>query len=189
MALIPSLGETAHLSDFFRAFPDHTGPLLQHCDGILRGDGELSVAERELIAAYVSGLNACKFCTDSHRIYAEAFGINEGTVDALLTDLESAPVDAKFKPLLRYVRKLNHEPSRMVSADSKAVFDAGWNEIALVEAVRVCALFNLFNRLVLGAGVNFDYGQHRDTHPAARGDSGQLAHSYLDFGRRLGVID
>ncbi len=189
MSLIPSLGETPHLSDFFRAFPDHAGPLLAYSDGVLRGDGELSIAERELIATFVSGLNACRFCTDSHRIYAEAFGIDPGVVDALIDDLETASVDERLKPIMRYVKKLNDEPSKLVAADAEAVYEAGWSEAALVEAVRVCALFNLFNRLIFGAGVTFDYGKNRDTHPAAAGDHGQLEHSYLDFARRLGVID
>lgn len=189
MTLIPSLGETAHLGDFFKAFPDHAGPLLQYCDGVLRGDGELSISERELIATYVSGLNACRFCTDSHRLYAEAFGVDPALIDALIDDVDSAPVDRNLKPLLRYVQKLNDEPSRLVTADAEAVFAEGWSEKALVEAIRVCSLFNLFNRIVFGAGVNFDYGENRDAHPAADGDHGQLAHSYLDFGRRLGVID
>jgi AhpD family alkylhydroperoxidase len=33
------------------------------------------VAERELIAAYVAGLNACGYCHGIHIAVAEAFGI------------------------------------------------------------------------------------------------------------------
>ncbi len=189
MPLIPSLGDAPHLGEFFSAFPDHAGPLLEYCDGVLRGEGELSIGERELIATFVSALNACRFCTDSHRIYAEAFGIDAGMIDQLIEDIEAAPVDDRLKPVLRYAQKLNDEPSRMVDADAKAIFDAGWSEKALVETVRVCSLFNLFNRIVFGAGVNFDYGQNREAHPAADGNRDKLAHSYIDFGRRLGVID
>lgn len=189
MAMIPSLGENAHLGDFFRAFPGHAGPLLEYCDGVLRGDSELMVGERELIATFVSALNACRFCTDSHRLYAEAFGIEPGVIEALTSDIASAPVDERLKPLLRYVQKLNDEPSRLVDADAQACYSAGWSENALVDAVRVCSLFNLFNRIVFGSGVNFDYVENRSAHPAAEGNNGQLDHSYLDFGRRIGVID
>ena len=49
---------------------------MAYTDGILRGKGELSIGERELIATLVSDLNACAFCHDSHKVYAEAFGID-----------------------------------------------------------------------------------------------------------------
>jgi alkylhydroperoxidase family enzyme len=52
-------------------------------------------------------------------------------------------------------------PSRMTPADAQAVFDAGWDEQALHDAVSVCALFNLMNRLVDGLGLvaDDDYAQ------------------------------
>jgi hypothetical protein len=58
-----------------------------------------------------------------------------------------------MKPLLRYVGKLTLTPSRMIPADAEAVFQAGWDERALHDAVSVCALFNLMNRLVDGLGI------------------------------------
>lgn len=56
----------------------------------------------ELIAAYVSGLNACGYCHGIHTAVAEAFGIAEGTFAGLLDDLDTAPVDERLRPLLRY---------------------------------------------------------------------------------------
>lgn len=41
----------------------------------------------------------------------------------------------------------------MTEADAVAVFEAGWNEQALYDAVSVCALFNFMNRLVDGLGI------------------------------------
>ena len=55
---------------------DKPEPLLVYVNAVLRSDGALSMGERELIASYVSGLNACRFCHGSHAIYAEAFGID-----------------------------------------------------------------------------------------------------------------
>lgn len=40
----------------------------------------------------------------------------------------------------------------MVEADAAAVYDAGWDEQALFDAVSVCALFKLMNRIVEGSG-------------------------------------
>jgi uncharacterized peroxidase-related enzyme len=185
MALFPSLPAESHLSDVFQKFPDNAGPLMVYLEGILRSEGEFSIGQRELIAAYVSGLNACQFCYGSHRVYAEIFGIERGLVDALLNDIETANIVEKLKHVMRYVKKLTVLPSRLVQGDADAVFAAGWSEAALFEAIQVCAAFNLMNRIVEGAGVSFDYDKHDDVRLELRN---RRQHSYLDFGRRLGVI-
>jgi len=185
MPLLPSLPDHAHLSDLFRLFPENVRPLMDYTDGLLRGDGELSIGERELIASFVSGLNACAFCHDSHKVYAETFGIDGDLIEALITDVETAPVSETLRPVLRYVKKLNTLPSRMVQADAEAVFAAGWGERALYEAVSICGLFNMMNRLIEGTGINFDYGAHPEAHPAQDRDPSRQASSYGAFGTRL----
>ena len=143
------------------------------------------MAERELIATYVSALNACRFCTGSHLVYVEVFGLDPALIEALLDDPETAPVDPSMRPLLAYVAKLNTLPSRLVEADARAVFDAGWSEAALFEAVQVCALFNMMNRIIEGTGINFDYAADPDAHPARGSTPGGPGTSYTAFGDRV----
>ena len=148
----------------------------------MRAGTPLTAAQCELIAAYVSGLNACAFCLGSHRIYAEALGVAPGLVDALLADPETAEVDDRMRPLLAYARKLTTLPARLTGADVEAVLAAGWDEDALYHAIQVTGLFNLFNRLVEGAGVDFSY-----TDGGAAPNAADLSSSYADFARRLGL--
>jgi uncharacterized peroxidase-related enzyme len=153
MAYLPSLPEDAVLLDVFRAYPEAARPLLAYHQALLRGPSPLSVAERELIAAFVSGLNACGYCHGVHTATAQAFGIGEETLTALLTDVSSAGVPEQMKPLLRYVGKLTRTPAKVTPADAEAVLAAGWEEQALHDAVAVCGLFNMMNRLVDGLGI------------------------------------
>ena len=161
MAYMPSLPDDAVLLDVFRAYPQTSRPLLEYHQALLRGPSPLSVAERELIAAYVSGLNACRYCHGVHTATAQAFGIPEGTLAALLDDVGTAPVTEPLKPLLRYAGKLTLTPAKMTPADAQAVLAAGWPEQALHDTVAVCGLFNLMNRLVEGLGITagVDYFQ------------------------------
>ena len=102
MPFLPSLPDPAHLADLFARYPGNVQPLLDFHDGLLRGEGALSVGARELIAAYVSALNACRFCTGAHKVYAEVFGQDPDLIDALVEDPTSAPVDdrcARFWPM------------------------------------------------------------------------------------------
>src|SRR5262249_46065446 len=113
-------------------------------------------AQRELIGAYVSSLNSCQYCYGGHRAAAELFGIAPQTIDGLIQDLATAPIDSKLRrPLLVFVKKLT--PARMTQADADRGFGAGgWDEKALHSAIAVCCLFNFMNRLVDGHGIEAD---------------------------------
>lgn len=137
-----------------RRYPEQGLPLSQLTEIVLRsGDCEFSSKERELIGAYVSGTNDCTFCYNTHKATAEAFGVDEGLLTNMLENLDASPVDEKLRPVLRYVRKLTETPSRIVQSDVDAIFDAGWNEDSFHYAVMICALFNLYNRVMDGYGV------------------------------------
>jgi uncharacterized peroxidase-related enzyme len=155
MSYLPSLPPDATLLAVLRAYPAAAGPLLDYHEVVLRGPSPLSVAERELIAAYVSGLNAC-YCHGIHTATAEGFGVAEGTLTALVAGVDTAPVDEPMKPLLRYVAKLTLTPATVTGADVAAILEAGWDERAVHDAASVCGLFNLMNRLVDGLGVSAD---------------------------------
>ena len=179
MPYLRSLPEPARLADLFQTFPDHTAPLLSYVESLMRGKGEIPIRDRELISAYVSGLNACQFCYGSHRIFAEAFGIEEGLLAELLADLDAAPIDPSSKALLAYAKKLNTLPSRMVQADIDAVLAVGWSEQAVAEAAQICGLFNLMNRIIEGTGIDFDYETAPDAKTLLGLEQGAEDHHYI----------
>lgn len=154
--IFPSLPEEPQLGDLFRRFPHVVPPLLDYHDRLLRDPSSLTVGEREMIAAYVSALNACDFCHGAHVIAASVYGIQEKLIDELLTDVNSSSVEEKLKPILAYVGKLTKTPARMTPADAQPVYEAGWDEQALFDAIAVSALFNMMNRIVHGAGIRLD---------------------------------
>lgn len=178
MFQLSSLGDEVSLLEVFKTFPAVARPLIALHEVVMRDPSPLSVGDRELIAAYVSGLNGCTYCHGVHAATAAAFGIDPAVFEALMADTATAPVEARLKPLLDYVRKVTLTPSRIIRADAEAVYAAGWPEAALHDAVAVCALFNLMNRYVDGLGVSAD--QTYTAQSAARlhdgGYAGLLAH-------------
>jgi uncharacterized peroxidase-related enzyme len=129
-------------------------PLLRIQQHIMRGPSPLSEGERELIAAYVSTLNACRFCYGVHAEVAKRFGVAEERLAALAAEGPSESRDGRLAPLLAYCRKLTLTPSRMTAGDADAVRAAGWDDAALFHAVRVTCLFAFFNRLADGLGLD-----------------------------------
>src|SRR4051795_9040794 len=158
---LPSLPDDAFLSDVFRRFPDHAAPLTDYVQRLMRGPSPLSVAQRELIGAYVSGLNACVYCHGVHTAIAVSQGIEEQLFAVLVNDLVTAPVEDRMRPVLGLVRTLTLTPAKVRDAEVAAVYAAGWDEQALHDAVSVCGLFNLMNRLVEGLGITATPEQHR----------------------------
>ena len=186
--LFPSLPEAPELADVFRAYKDTVRPLLEFHDILMRDKpSDLSVGERELIAAYVSGLNACQYCYGAHTYAARAMGIEVELIEALLADRATAPVDETLKPLLAYAEKLTRTPSMLTQADAQAVYDAGWSEAALYDAVQVTALYNFMNRIVEGTGVAPYPLDPKSVSAEQLAD--RAKRSYMDFGRAIGAID
>ncbi len=156
MTFLPSMRKGASLLDLFKAFPETNEPLIQFHEVLLRGPSPFTEGERELIAAYVSGLNHCRYCHGVHIATADLLGAPKNTILSALDDIDASPVDPKMKPVLRYARTLTLQPSGATQADADAIFAAGWDETALYHTVAVTALFNFMNRLVEGMGIELD---------------------------------
>ena len=153
MSYFSSLPDEAAVPDILKQKPEVGVKVIELNEAIMRGPSPLSAEERELIAAYVSGLNACNYCFGVHAETAHALGVSEGMFEKLLDDPSAAPVGDKMKPMLAYMKKLTEAPATLSQKDADAVFEAGWSEEALHDAILSAALFNFMNRLLEGHGV------------------------------------
>lgn len=161
MPYLKSQEDGSDLLGLFRTYPDQARALLQFHETVMRGPSPLTVAERELIAAYVSGLNACGYCHGVHSRTAAAFGLPEAVLSAAILDPDSAPIDARMRPLLRYLGKLTRTPDKMTEQDAEEIFAAGWDDRAFHDAVLVCGIFNMMNRIVMGLGIEGTPDRHQ----------------------------
>jgi alkylhydroperoxidase family enzyme len=81
--------------------PETGRPLSELAEVLLRGPGTLTRGERELIAAYVSALNDCRYCSASHSACAAAqMPGGMVLVEQVRSGAGSAPVSVKLKTLL-----------------------------------------------------------------------------------------
>lgn len=118
---------------------------------LLRGESPLSEAERELIASYVSYLNDCMFCMNSHAAAARClYGDRKNIVDDVLHDMERANVSEKLKALLRIAGKVQILGKEVLPIDIAAAKEAGANDRDIHDTVLIAATFSMFNRYVDG---------------------------------------
>jgi uncharacterized peroxidase-related enzyme len=156
MPFFPSIDREDKVPHSFAKF--NTGierPMIDLHQILMRSDDSpFSVAQRELLAAFVSGTNACKYCTGAHTATAIEFGVDESLVSSLIDNIDRADVDENMKPIFKYIKKLTIEPTKMVQSDADAVFNAGWSERALYDAIIICCTWNFMNRFVEGLGLS-----------------------------------
>jgi uncharacterized peroxidase-related enzyme len=152
MPFFPSLPADAGPPNVFTRHPEIYGPWSQMSQALMNGPSPLSQGERELILAYAAGAGGCTFVAGAHAEVAYAWGIQEGLVQQLLDDPDAAPVEARLRPVLAFVRKLMQAPGTVCQDDADAVFRAGWDEHALHDAIAITGRAAFMQRLVQGFG-------------------------------------
>ena len=152
MPFFKSLNTDAGPPVIYQKFPDMYGPWSTMSEAMMNGPSPLSRAERELIFSYAAGAAGCEFVYVAHSEVAYALGVEPGTLEKLMRNPGSAPVEARLRPLLAFVRKLACTPSEVTQADADAVFDTGWSEDALQHAIGIVGRAAFMHRLVAGHG-------------------------------------
>ena len=112
----------------------------------MRGPSSWSVAERELMAAYVSNVNDCPFCIGAHTATATQASGNEPMVAAALADVESAPLGEGLRATLRMLGKLTRD-GNVSATDMRTVLESGVSRSQVEDALAICYAFNMTNRL------------------------------------------
>jgi uncharacterized peroxidase-related enzyme len=112
----------------------------------MRGASAWSVADRELMAAYVSTVNESAFCVAAHSATARQAYQDGPKVAAVLADLDSAPVEDGLRATLRMLGKLAKE-GKVDADDMRQVLSAGVSRQQVADALAVGAAFNTTGRL------------------------------------------
>ncbi|MDH2429390.1 peroxidase-related enzyme [Sphaerisporangium sp. TRM90804] len=135
----------------FRFRPETARPLNALVDVLLCAESTLTRGERELIAAYVSALNECKYCYSSHAAYAAA-QLPEGMdlVEQVRDDLGAAPVGDKLRALLGIAASVQRSGQDVTEEQIKSAREAGATELEVHDTVLIAAAFCMFNRYVDG---------------------------------------
>ena len=132
--------------------PETALPLNQLAEALLQSPSTLTKGERELIATYVSSLNACKFCASTHGAIARHHLGDASIVAQVITDPEGASISPKLKALLRIAAKVQQDGRQVSEADVAAARAAGATDVEIHDTVLIAAAFCMFNRYVDGLG-------------------------------------
>jgi uncharacterized peroxidase-related enzyme len=146
-----------HVPGILKCFATHP-PLLEQmlalASTLLFTESHLSRKIKEMIATYISALNACPYCLDSHASSLRT----QGGSDELLQELSNANLEGpafslKERRMLNFVGKVTIESHKISPDDIDLMKGAGWDRQEIAEAVHIAALFACFNRVANAFGL------------------------------------
>ncbi|MBN8539263.1 MAG: peroxidase-related enzyme [Deltaproteobacteria bacterium] len=154
------------------AFSPATGnPMRQLAEALLQTESPfLNKAERELIASYVSYLNSCVFCSESHGAAADAHMAKAGWARNVWNDSSLRSLNPKMQSLLKIAAKVQKDARQVSVEDVAAARATGVTDREIHDTVLIAAAFCMYNRYVDGLATM----QPPREHPA-----------YVEMGRML----
>ena len=131
--------------------PETAEPMGRLAEILLREDNGITRAERELIGTYVSHLNNCFYCDQSHGAIACIYldGNNE-LVEQVRQDYNNAEISGKLKALLNIAGKVQQSGKAVTHDDILNAREAGASDLEIHDTVLIAAAFCMFNRYVDG---------------------------------------
>ena len=149
-----------------KCFATHP-PLLEQmvalASSLLFVEGHLTRKTKEMIATYVSAINACPYCLDSHATFLHQQGGSDELLLALFTgDLTNPSIEAKEHVLLKFAAKVTDESYKISTSDIQLLESAGWHREQIAETIHITALFACFNRVANAFGLPSQHLFSRD---------------------------
>lgn len=130
-------------------------PLNGLAEILLRDTMGLTRAERELIATYVSYLNDCFYCHNSHgEIACYYLAGDRDLVKQFRENYSAAPISNKLKALLHIAGKVQQSGKAVTPDDIENAHNHGATDRDIHDTVLIAAAFCMFNRYVDGLAAN-----------------------------------
>lgn len=128
-------------------------PLANLVHALMHGPSNLSKGERELIAAFVSELNDCDFCRETHSVTTNLHLKDNGkAISCAIKDIDSAPISDKMKLLLKLARKVQVSGKSVTESDVEQARNAGASDEDIHDTVLIASAFCMYNRYIDGLG-------------------------------------
>jgi uncharacterized peroxidase-related enzyme len=131
--------------------PETAEPMSNLANLLLRNKEGLSPADSELIATYVSYLNDCFYCAQSHGCIAVCYlNGDEALVEQVKKDYEHAEISDKLKALLSIAGSVQKGGKNVTAAQIEHAKNVGATDKDIHDTVLIAAAFCMFNRYVDG---------------------------------------
>jgi uncharacterized peroxidase-related enzyme len=134
--------------------PATARPMCDLAEALMRGPNTLSMAEREMIATYVSARNDCYYCRACHEsAAAQHLGGDAAAYDLIgqiAHGFEAAPLPDKMKALLAIAGTVQLGGKHVTAEDVARARSHGATDREIHDTLLIAAVFRMFNRYIDG---------------------------------------
>jgi uncharacterized peroxidase-related enzyme len=135
--------------------PQTATPMGELANLLLRSNEGLSMVDRELIGTYVSYLNNCFYCHQSHGAIAVCYlDGNTDLVEQVKKDYAHADISDKLKALLSIAGSVQKGGKFVTPEQIATAKELGATDRDIHDTVLIAAAFCMFNRYVDGLASN-----------------------------------
>lgn len=110
----------------------------------------LNTSERETIATYVSFLNDCQFCSESHAAVADVHWGKDGLSKQICADPDKADISDRLKAYMKIAAHVQGNARSVTPEHIEAARKLGATDADINDIVLIAAAFCMFNRYVDG---------------------------------------
>lgn len=131
----------------FRAFFAYHDALM------LREEGSLSKAEREMIVVATSAANQCQYCIIAHGALLRIYSKNPLLADQVAANYRKADITARERAMVDYAMKVALDSASLSAADKAPLLEHGFCDEDIWDIASISAFFGLSNRIANATGM------------------------------------
>ncbi|GAC1392686.1 MAG: peroxidase-related enzyme [Vulcanimicrobiaceae bacterium] len=138
------------IPNVFRAYakrPEHFRAFMAYHDVLMKGESNLSRAEREAIVVAVSAENLCQYCVTAHGAALRILGKDPVLADQIAINWRTADLTPRWRGMLEFASLVN-EPGFAPSDSDIAHLNAqGFSDTDIWDIAAIAAFFGFSNRM------------------------------------------
>ena len=134
----------------FRAYarrPEHFRAFMSYHDVLMKGEGNLSRAEREAIVVVVSAENRCLYCSVAHGAALRILSKDPVLAEQLATNWLTADLAPRMRAMLAFASRVNEAGYTPTEHEIDELHLAGFSNDDIWDIAAIAGFFGFSNRM------------------------------------------
>lgn len=134
----------------FRAYakrPEHFRAFMAYHDVLMKGDSNLSRAEREAIVVTVSSENRCQYCMVAHGAALRILGKDPRLAEQISNNWRTAALTPRWRAMLTFASRVNEPGFAASEKEIDELHMSGFSDGDIWDIAAIAAFFGFSNRM------------------------------------------
>jgi len=145
-----SRAKLGFVPNVFRAYakrPAHFRAFMHYHDVLMKGESNLTRAEREAIVVAVSAENECQYCVTSHGAALRILGKDPILADQIAINWQTANTSPRLDAILTFASRVNERGFAASDEEIEDLRDFGFSDDDIWDIAAIAGFFGFSNRM------------------------------------------